>query len=95
MDALHIFMRGKPSVGPIAMINNGNTQPLRHSEDLLKRGFASMLQGGVIMDVVTPDQAAVAEAAGAVSVRVRAQRFLPARHLDVRCTLRLTHYSPH
>jgi len=68
VDALHIFMRGKPSVGPIAMINNGNTQPLRHSEDLLKRGFASMLQGGVIMDVVTPDQAAVAEAAGAVSV---------------------------
>ena len=41
---------------------------LRHSEDLLKRGFASMLQGGVIMDVVTPEQAAVAEAAGAVSV---------------------------
>jgi pyridoxal 5'-phosphate synthase pdxS subunit len=41
---------------------------LRHSEDLLKRGFASMLQGGVIMDVVTPEQAAVAESAGAVSV---------------------------
>ena len=43
-------------------------KPLRHSDDLLKRGFASMLRGGVIMDVVTPDQAAVAEEAGAVSV---------------------------
>jgi pyridoxal 5'-phosphate synthase pdxS subunit len=45
-----------------------NLKSLRHADDLLKRGFASMLQGGVIMDVVTPDQAAVAEAAGAVSV---------------------------
>ena len=44
------------------------SQPLRHSDDLLKRGFASMLRGGVIMDVVTPDQAAVAEESGAVSV---------------------------
>jgi len=52
----------------VAMSKNGKIRPLRHSEDLLKRGFASMLKGGVIMDVVTPDQAAVAEAAGAVSV---------------------------
>ena len=37
-----------------------NPKSLRHADDLLKRGFASMLQGGVIMDVVTPDQAAVA-----------------------------------
>ncbi|MBT3772210.1 MAG: pyridoxal 5'-phosphate synthase lyase subunit PdxS [Euryarchaeota archaeon] len=41
---------------------------LRHGTDLLKRGFARMQQGGVIMDVVTPEQAAVAEDAGAVSV---------------------------
>jgi len=43
-------------------------KPLRHADDLLKRGFASMLRGGVIMDVVTPDQAFVAEESGAVSV---------------------------
>src|SRR5215210_6073823 len=34
----------------------------------VKTGLAEMLKGGVIMDVVTPDQARVAEAAGAVSV---------------------------
>ncbi|MGH7727417.1 MAG: pyridoxal 5'-phosphate synthase lyase subunit PdxS [Vulcanimicrobiaceae bacterium] len=34
----------------------------------VKRGLAQMLKGGVIMDVVTPEQAAIAEAAGAVAV---------------------------
>ena len=34
----------------------------------VKRGMAEMLKGGVIMDVVTPDQARIAEAAGAVAV---------------------------
>ena len=34
----------------------------------LKKGLAQMLKGGVIMDVVTPDHARIAEAAGAVSV---------------------------
>jgi len=34
----------------------------------LKGGLAQMLKGGVIMDVVTPEQAAVAEKAGAVAV---------------------------
>ena len=34
----------------------------------VKRGLAEMLKGGVIMDVVTPDQATVAEDAGAVAV---------------------------
>ena len=41
---------------------------LRHGSDLLKRGFARMQQGGVIMDVVDAAQAAVAEDAGAVAV---------------------------
>ncbi|WP_062520595.1 pyridoxal 5'-phosphate synthase lyase subunit PdxS [Demequina silvatica] len=36
--------------------------------DLVKRGMAEMLKGGVIMDVVTPDQAKIAEDAGAVAV---------------------------
>lgn len=34
----------------------------------LKRGLAQMLKGGVIMDVVTPEQAKVAEDAGAAAV---------------------------
>ena len=34
----------------------------------LKTGLAEMLKGGVIMDVTTPDQAKLAEAAGAVAV---------------------------
>lgn len=34
----------------------------------VKRGLAQMLKGGVIMDVVTPDQAKIAEDAGAVAV---------------------------
>ncbi len=34
----------------------------------VKRGLAEMLKGGVIMDVVTPEQARVAEDAGAVAV---------------------------
>ena len=41
---------------------------LRHGSDLIKRGFARMQQGGVIMDVVDAEQAAVAEDAGAVAV---------------------------
>jgi pyridoxal 5'-phosphate synthase pdxS subunit len=34
----------------------------------VKRGLAQMLKGGVIMDVVTPEQAKIAEDAGAVAV---------------------------
>jgi pyridoxal 5'-phosphate synthase pdxS subunit len=34
----------------------------------VKRGMAQMLKGGVIMDVVTPEQARIAEDAGAVAV---------------------------
>ncbi|MBA8823478.1 pyridoxal 5'-phosphate synthase pdxS subunit [Saccharopolyspora lacisalsi] len=36
--------------------------------DGVKRGMAEMLKGGVIMDVVTPEQARIAEQAGAVAV---------------------------
>ena len=43
-------------------------EQMRKGTDLLKRGFAKMQQGGVIMDVVTPEQAHIAEDAGAVSV---------------------------
>ncbi|RBY93809.1 pyridoxal 5'-phosphate synthase lyase subunit PdxS [Blastococcus sp. TF02-8] len=36
--------------------------------ELVKRGMAEQLKGGVIMDVVTPEQARIAEDAGAVAV---------------------------
>ena len=43
-------------------------EELRFGTELLKRGFASMQKGGVIMDVVNPEQAELAEKAGAVAV---------------------------
>ena len=42
--------------------------PASTGSPLVKRGMAEMLKGGVIMDVVTPQQARVAEDAGAVAV---------------------------
>jgi pyridoxal 5'-phosphate synthase pdxS subunit len=41
---------------------------LRYGTDLIKRGFARMQQGGVVMDVTNADQAQIAEEAGAVAV---------------------------
>ncbi len=43
-------------------------EKMRHGTELLKRGFAKMQEGGVIMDVVTPEQAHIAEDAGATAV---------------------------
>lgn len=43
-------------------------EELRFGTELLKRGFASMQKGGVIMDVVNAEQARIAEGAGAVAV---------------------------
>jgi len=47
---------------------NLDLESLRHGKELVKRGFARMQKGGVIMDVVNAEQAAIAENAGAVSV---------------------------
>ena len=41
---------------------------LNHGTELVKRGFAQMQEGGVIMDVVTPEEAQIAEDAGATAV---------------------------
>ncbi len=41
---------------------------LRFGTELVKRGFAKMQKGGVVMDVTTPEEAAIAEEAGAVAV---------------------------
>lgn len=45
---------------------NGKSREI--GSEALKRGLAQMLKGGVIMDVVTPEQAKIAEDAGACSV---------------------------
>jgi pyridoxal 5'-phosphate synthase pdxS subunit len=53
------------------MSNNDNVSRNGRSEVAsikVKRGLAQMLKGGVIMDVVTPEQAVIAEEAGAVAV---------------------------
>ena len=58
------------SGGPLggAMAKEVDLQSLRWGTDLVKRGFAKMQKGGVIMDVTDASQAAVAEDAGAVAV---------------------------
>ncbi|MCI4357916.1 MAG: pyridoxal 5'-phosphate synthase lyase subunit PdxS [Thermoplasmata archaeon] len=43
-------------------------ESLRFGSELVKRGFARMQQGGVIMDVTNAEQAEIAEGAGAVAV---------------------------
>ena len=47
---------------------NGADNATRTGTVTVKRGLAQMLKGGVIMDVVTPEQAVVAQEAGAVAV---------------------------
>ena len=43
-------------------------EKLHRGTELIKRGFAKMQKGGVIMDVTTAEQAIIAEKAGAVAV---------------------------
>ena len=50
------------------MPKNIEFEQLRHGTELLKRGFAKMQKGGVIMDVTNAEQAQIAEDAGAVAV---------------------------
>src|SRR5690554_5286173 len=50
------------------MSDNATSPTPQIGTDLVKRGMADMLKGGVIMDVVTPEQAKIAEDAGAVAV---------------------------
>ena len=51
------------AAGPVVESTGPETGTAR-----VKRGMAEMLKGGVIMDVVTPEQAKIAEDAGAVAV---------------------------
>ncbi len=48
--------------------HNGAGDPEQQDQELLKRGLAQMLKGGVIMDVVTAEHAKIAEEAGACAV---------------------------
>src|SRR2546427_4478686 len=41
---------------------------MRFGTELLKRGFAKMQKGGVVIDVTNAEQAAIAEEAGSVAV---------------------------
>ncbi|WP_435063286.1 pyridoxal 5'-phosphate synthase lyase subunit PdxS [Halobaculum sp. EA56] len=50
------------------MTEETDLEELRRGTDLVKRGFARMQKGGVIMDVVDREQARIAEDAGAVAV---------------------------
>ncbi|WP_371814858.1 hypothetical protein [Mycobacterium sp. DL440] len=50
--------------GTVTAVGRGNQTGTAR----VKRGMAEMLKGGVIMDVVTPEQAKIAEGAGAVAV---------------------------
>jgi pyridoxal 5'-phosphate synthase pdxS subunit len=50
------------------MTESSDLKDLRKGTELIKRGFAKMQKGGVIMDVVNREQARIAEDAGAVAV---------------------------
>ncbi|QSB04024.1 pyridoxal 5'-phosphate synthase lyase subunit PdxS [Natronoglycomyces albus] len=55
-------------MGAVSVSNQQNTAETTVGTARVKRGMADMLKGGVIMDVVTPEQAKIAEDAGAVAV---------------------------
>src|SRR5665213_3918307 len=61
---------GAPALraGPIPGTMDGMDSQKHTGTETVKRGLAQMLKGGVIMDVVTPEQAVVAQEAGAVAV---------------------------
>ena len=61
-----------------------------HGTEVLKKGFAKMTKGGVIMDVVNAEQAVIAEEAGAVSVM--ALEKVPA---DIRAGVELQEWQIH
>ncbi|PKP58468.1 MAG: pyridoxal 5'-phosphate synthase lyase subunit PdxS [Candidatus Altiarchaeales archaeon HGW-Altiarchaeales-1] len=50
------------------MTNTTNTEGKIFGSEVIKKGFASMVKGGVIMDVTNAGQAKIAEDAGAVAV---------------------------
>ena len=66
---MEISMEGISSHNKIANYNNRNTMKENQtSRAELNRNLAQMLKGGVIMDVTTPEQARIAQEAGACAV---------------------------
>src|SRR5574341_768776 len=68
MDEARLYTFRRKSVGGTAMVDakvNGNRETGTFTA---KAGLAKMLKGGVIMDVVTPEHAKIAEEAGACAV---------------------------
>src|SRR5215208_7102141 len=64
-------MEGAAVAGTTGAQANGNGRNGAHKQEAtvtVNRGLAQMLKGGVIMDVVTADQARIAEEAGACAV---------------------------
>jgi pyridoxal 5'-phosphate synthase pdxS subunit len=57
-----------PGRGTVLSAQETTTNVPATGTSRVKRGMAEMLKGGVIMDVVTPEQAKIAEDAGAVAV---------------------------
>jgi pyridoxal 5'-phosphate synthase pdxS subunit len=62
-----LMSAGSTSRSTIALMTNASVSG-EFGSTRVKRGLAEMLKGGVIMDVVTPEQARIAEDAGAVAV---------------------------
>ena len=52
----------------VILYYDGEINMVEKGTDVLKKGFAKMTKGGVIMDVVNAEQASIAEDAGAVAV---------------------------
>ena len=57
-----------PSTSAPSPSSSGPDRARQTGTFTVKRGLADMLRGGVIMDVVTAEQARIAEDAGAVAV---------------------------
>src|SRR5262249_33918770 len=52
----------------VTEVRTADNKQAKTGTERVKRALPQMLKGGVIMDVVTPDQAKIAEEAGAVAV---------------------------
>ena len=76
-SALHLLLQDFALCSTIAhvsgqrradIIGTGVTKTMEQNRYELNKNLAQMLKGGVIMDVTTPEQAKIAEAAGACAV---------------------------
>ncbi|MBA0630751.1 hypothetical protein Godav_002815 [Gossypium davidsonii] len=78
--------------GVVAVYGNGAIAETHKSPFSVKVGLAQMLRGGVIMDVVTPDQARIAEEAGACAVMALEREIKQAVTIPVMAKARIGHF---